>query len=161
MKQYTSNDQTAKLIELGFEKPKSEVECDLPKAAVENAERRLKEPRDFAVNDLAAYDNGLTIGFKDGAQWMYKKSISVFFDFLARENTQFFSVVSTLEFGNRLGNSFVQDIPFLKELEQKILEQLEIDGPLDESEARLANSYNEICQEIANNQHSLNIDNYE
>ena len=28
MKQYTSNDQTAKLIELGFEKPKSEVRSE-------------------------------------------------------------------------------------------------------------------------------------
>ena len=31
MKQYTTPDQTAKLIELGFEKPKSSVECELPK----------------------------------------------------------------------------------------------------------------------------------
>lgn len=31
MKMYTSSEQTAKLIELGFKKPKSEVECDLPK----------------------------------------------------------------------------------------------------------------------------------
>ena len=31
MKQYTTPEQTAKLIELGFEKPRSEVECDLPK----------------------------------------------------------------------------------------------------------------------------------
>ena len=31
MKQHTTPEQTAKLIELGFEKPKSEVECDLPK----------------------------------------------------------------------------------------------------------------------------------
>lgn len=31
MKQYTTPEQTAKLIELGFDKPKSEVECDLPK----------------------------------------------------------------------------------------------------------------------------------
>ena len=31
MKQYTSNDQTSKLIELGFEKPKGSVECELPK----------------------------------------------------------------------------------------------------------------------------------
>lgn len=31
MKQYTTPEQTAKLIELGVEKPKSEVECDLPK----------------------------------------------------------------------------------------------------------------------------------
>ena len=31
MKQYTTPEQTDKLIELGFERPKSEVECDLPK----------------------------------------------------------------------------------------------------------------------------------
>ena len=31
MKQYLSPEQTAKLIELGFEKPKSSVECELPK----------------------------------------------------------------------------------------------------------------------------------
>jgi hypothetical protein len=31
MKQYLSSEQTAKMIEMGFEKPKSEVECDLPK----------------------------------------------------------------------------------------------------------------------------------
>lgn len=31
MKQYTTPEQTAKLIELGFEMPKSEVECELPK----------------------------------------------------------------------------------------------------------------------------------
>lgn len=30
MKQYTTNEQTAKLIELGFEKPKSMAEYDLP-----------------------------------------------------------------------------------------------------------------------------------
>lgn len=31
MKQYTTADQTAKLIELGFEQPKSSVACELPK----------------------------------------------------------------------------------------------------------------------------------
>lgn len=31
MKQYTSNEQTAKLIEMGFEKPKNSVECELLK----------------------------------------------------------------------------------------------------------------------------------
>lgn len=31
MKQYTTPEQTVKLIELGFEKPKSSVECELPK----------------------------------------------------------------------------------------------------------------------------------
>ena len=31
MKQYLNSEQTAKLIELGFEKPRSSVECELPK----------------------------------------------------------------------------------------------------------------------------------
>ena len=31
MKMYTNSNQTAKMIELGFEKPKSSVECELPK----------------------------------------------------------------------------------------------------------------------------------
>lgn len=31
MKMYTNRDQTAKLIELGFEKPMNSVECELPK----------------------------------------------------------------------------------------------------------------------------------
>ena len=31
MKQYTTPEQTAKLIELGFGNPKSSVECELPK----------------------------------------------------------------------------------------------------------------------------------
>ena len=31
MKMYLDESQTAKLIELGFEKPKSSVECELPK----------------------------------------------------------------------------------------------------------------------------------
>lgn len=31
MKMYTNSEQTAKLIELGFAKPKSSVECELPK----------------------------------------------------------------------------------------------------------------------------------
>ena len=31
MKMYTNSNQTAKMIELGFEKPKSIVECELPK----------------------------------------------------------------------------------------------------------------------------------
>ena len=32
MKQYTTPEQTAKLIELGFEKPNSSIECELPEA---------------------------------------------------------------------------------------------------------------------------------
>ena len=43
--------------------------------AVENAEKRLKEidKLDFAVSAWADYDNGLTRGFKDGAEAMLEK----------------------------------------------------------------------------------------
>lgn len=43
--------------------------------AVENADKRLKEidRLDFAVAAIADYDNGLTQGFKDGAEWAIKK----------------------------------------------------------------------------------------
>ena len=46
--------------------------------AVENAEKRLKEVDrlDFAVAAIADYDNGLTQGFKDGAEWMYLKLLN-------------------------------------------------------------------------------------
>ena len=44
--------------------------------AVENAEKRLKEidKLDFAVSAWADYDNGLTQGFKDGAEAMLEKA---------------------------------------------------------------------------------------
>ena len=52
---------------------------DIQTASVENADRRLVEPRDFVVNAIADYENGLTTGFKDGAEWMLKKALSSFF----------------------------------------------------------------------------------
>lgn len=47
-------------------------------AAVENAERRLAEiPKlDYAISAKADYDNGLTTGFVDGAEWGYNKAIA-------------------------------------------------------------------------------------
>mgnify|MGYP003425149927 FL=1 len=44
--------------------------------AVENAEKRLKEidKLDFAISAWADYDNGLTQGFKDGAESMLEKA---------------------------------------------------------------------------------------
>ena len=44
--------------------------------AVENAEKRLKEidKLDFAISAWADYDNGLTQGFKDGAEAMLEKA---------------------------------------------------------------------------------------
>lgn len=40
-------------------------------ASVDNADKRLKEMSNlgFAINALADYDNGLTRGFNDGANW--------------------------------------------------------------------------------------------
>ncbi len=47
-------------------------------AAVENAGRRLAEiPKlDYAISAKADYDNGLTTGFVDGAEWGYNKAIA-------------------------------------------------------------------------------------
>lgn len=46
---------------------------DIGTAAVENADKRLNEPRDFVVNAIADYDNGLTTGFKDGVEWLLQQ----------------------------------------------------------------------------------------
>ena len=68
--------------------------------AVENAEKRLMEidTLDFAVSAWADYDNGLTQGFKDGAEAMLEKAcewlISAF-DHLHNEYGR------KLEFGNQ------------------------------------------------------------
>jgi hypothetical protein len=47
-------------------------------AAVENADRRLAEitKLDYAISAKADYDNGLTTGFVDGAEWGYNKAIA-------------------------------------------------------------------------------------
>lgn len=47
-------------------------------AAVENAERRLAEisKLEYAISAKADYDNGLTTGFVDGAEWGYNKAIA-------------------------------------------------------------------------------------
>ena len=47
---------------------------DIDTAAVENADRRLAEPRDFVVNAIADYENGLTTGFKDGVEWLLEQA---------------------------------------------------------------------------------------
>lgn len=47
---------------------------DIGTAAVENADRRLAELRDFAVNAIEDYENGLTTGFKDGVEWLFQQA---------------------------------------------------------------------------------------
>lgn len=47
---------------------------DINTAAVENADRRLTEPRDFVVNAIADFENGLTTGFKDGVEWLLEQA---------------------------------------------------------------------------------------
>lgn len=46
---------------------------DIGVAAVENAERRLSETRNFVVNSIADYDKGLITGFKDGVEWLLQQ----------------------------------------------------------------------------------------
>lgn len=46
MKQYTSNEQTAKLIELGFEKPKSVSHCKM------DLDMQIIPYRDYSIGEL-------------------------------------------------------------------------------------------------------------
>lgn len=50
---------------------------DIDTAAIENADRRLAEPRDFVVNAIADFENGLTTGFKDGVEWLLQKASKI------------------------------------------------------------------------------------
>jgi hypothetical protein len=50
---------------------------DIDTAAIENADRRLSEPRDFVVNAISDYSNGLTIGFKDGVVWLFEQASKI------------------------------------------------------------------------------------
>lgn len=63
MEQFTTPEQTAKLIELGFEKPKSNVECELPKGDWRIGQVGIRKaysigellsflPKSIKVNDL-------------------------------------------------------------------------------------------------------------
>lgn len=55
---------------------------DIDNAAVDNADKRLKEipDLDFAIAAIADYDNGLTQGFKDGAIWMRDELMRKIYD---------------------------------------------------------------------------------
>lgn len=57
---------------------------DIDNAAVDNADKRLKEIHnlDFAIAAIADYDNGLTQGFKDGAIWMHDELMGKIYDLL-------------------------------------------------------------------------------
>lgn len=73
-------------------------------AAVENADKRLKEvdKLDFAIAAIADYDNGLTTGFKDGAEWMAKHcSHAAWFDPDAAVPPHSFRVLVEVELPNR------------------------------------------------------------
>lgn len=73
-------------------------------AAVENADKRLKEvdKLNFAIAAIADYDNGLTTGFKDGAEWMAKHcSHAAWFDPDVAVPAHSFRVLVEVELPNR------------------------------------------------------------
>lgn len=105
MKMYTNSDQTAKLIELGFEKPNSEVECDLPKG----------DWRIGAVGLRKAYSRGELLSF-------LPKSIKV--------NDCYFTLTISAEFDNWLveyvditygSQAYVRDVELIDALFTEIV----------------------------------------
>lgn len=109
-------------------------------AAVENADRRLAEPRDFVVNAIADYENGLTTGFKDGAEWMCKKALSAFFYFF-KGNPTFIRVGWVVEIARTLFTEFSIDDPVYDVLQEKAFELLAEEEDIEIVLSKLADFY--------------------
>lgn len=113
---------------------------DIQTASVENADRRLAEPRDFVVNAIADYENGLTTGFKDGAEWMCKKALRVFFDFF-KGNPTFIRVGWVVEIARTLFTEFSIDDPVYDVLQEKAFELLAEEEDIEIVMSKLADFY--------------------
>lgn len=113
---------------------------DIQTASIENADKRLAEPRDFVVNAIADYENGLTTGFKDGAEWMRKKALSVFFDFF-KGNPTFIRMGWVTEIAHTLFTEFSIDDPLYDVLQEKALELLAEEEDFDLAMSKLADFY--------------------
>ena len=76
--------------------------------AVENADKRLKEVDrlDFAVAAIADYDNGLTQGFKDGAEWMYQKLLNGAIGWLTHNADFYFNDYTNTFYTERMVEDF-------------------------------------------------------
>lgn len=112
---------------------------DIQTASVENADRRLAEPRNFVVNAIADYDNGLTTGFKDGAEWMRKKALCAFFDFF-KGNPTFLRIYWATEIAHTLVTEFSSDNLY-DVLQEKALELLAEEEDFDLIMSKLADFY--------------------
>lgn len=113
---------------------------DIQTASVENADKRLAEPRDFVVNAIADYENGLTTGFKDGAEWMRKKALFAFFDYL-KGNPTFLRICWVTEIAHTLFTEFSTDNPLYDVLQEKAFELLAEEEDFDLVMSKLADFY--------------------
>lgn len=113
---------------------------DIQTASVENAGRRLAESRDFVVNAIADYENGLTTGFKDGAEWMCKKALYAFFDFF-KGNPTFIRMSWCTQIAHTLFTELSSDNLYDVLLE-KALELLAEEEDFDLAMSKLADFYN-------------------
>lgn len=113
---------------------------DIQTASVENADRRLAEPRDFVVNAIADYENGLTTGFKDGAEWMRKKAFCAFFDFF-KGNPTYLRICWAAEIAHTLVMEFSSDNLY-DVLQEKALELLADEEDFDLVFSKFADFYN-------------------
>lgn len=115
---------------------------DIQTASVENADRRLAEPRDFVVNAIADYENGLVTGFKDGAEWMRKKALFAFFDYF-KGNPTYYRMCCVTEIAHTLFTEFSSDNLYDVLLE-KALELLDEEEDFDLAMLKLADFYNAL-----------------
>lgn len=113
---------------------------DIQTASVENADRRLAEPRDFAVNAIADYENGLTTGFKDGAEWMRKKASCALFDFF-KNNPTYLRMGWVIQFAHTLLMEFSSENQY-DVLQEKALELLAEEEDFDLALLKFADFYN-------------------
>lgn len=116
---------------------------DIQTASIENADKRLAEPRDFAVNAIADYENGLTTGFKDGAEWMIQKAMAAYFDYF-KGNPTFFRIMCATEIAHTLLIPFTDDNSLHNILHKKSLELLATEDDIQTVISKLKDFYDNL-----------------
>lgn len=116
---------------------------DIQTASIENADKRLAEPRDFVVNAIADYDNGLTTGFKDGAEWMLQKAMAASFDYF-KGNPTIFRIMCATEIAHMLLIPFTDDNSLHNILHKKSLELLATEDDIETVISKLKDFYDDL-----------------
>lgn len=116
---------------------------DIQTASIENADKRLAEPQDFVVNAIADYENGLTTGFKDGAEWMLQKAMAVCFDFF-KGNPTFLRIMYATEIAHTLLIPFTDDNSLHNILHKKSLESLATEDDIQTVISNLRDFYDNL-----------------